>query len=424
MKNKSLADIYIEHEKAYWLEIVTQLRGPLKSIKPQLPPFYTLGARQLVIQGNNGIVSARFSNDVVFNEKKFNEFLYQVEAGHGPNFWEYTSEALSKMTIESLVQIFTGNGIKILNKGKIPQDIEYIAGFPRFPPPWLIDPESKTKKPICIMRIDIGKASIESFALNLRDLCMTEVNSGKEYRPFLWEQLDIYGSKTVANLQPETGKLNANRELISVLASLNLGESPKRIVQNPFGTHINKLQSVIRDFKILLEKDTTTEEELQRYLLKYPALIIPDYIACVPKAKLGKEYITDFILERPSSAQNRCLLVEIEPANTKLFTKAEYPSSELNHAINQVRQWRLWLRTNGRYANESLGLSGLHCESDALVIIGRANSMSKSMKKKFDALGDSERNTDIITYDELVVRSERILQNLCEMEKIYGVADQ
>ncbi len=50
--------------------------------------------------------------------------------------------------------------------------------------------------------------------------------------------------------------------------------------------------------------------------------------------------------------------------------------------------------------------------------------MSNSMKKKFDALGDSERNTDIITYDELVVRSERILQNLCEMEKIYGVADQ
>ncbi|MEJ7744438.1 MAG: Shedu anti-phage system protein SduA domain-containing protein [Nocardioidaceae bacterium] len=95
-----------------------------------------------------------------------------------------------------------------------------------------------------------------------------------------------------------------------------------------------------------------------------------EYSEIIPKFKLGKTFEMDFALQRHSGLVD---LLEIEPSNLPLYTKAGNPTQHLVHAEQQVLDWLEWLETNARLARDDLpGLT----RPIALVCIGSRASLS------------------------------------------------
>ena len=73
------------------------------------------------------------------------------------------------------------------------------------------------------------------------------------------------------------------------------------------------------------------------------------------KPKLGSEHIPDFaICEKDSGGYHWCL-VELENPNYDALTRSGQPTAKLTHAMQQIHDWRIWLRRNVQYAQNELG---------------------------------------------------------------------
>lgn len=149
-------------------------------------------------------------------------------------------------------------------------------------------------------------------------------------------------------------------------------------------------------------------------------LLAPDYVRCVPHPQFGAELEPDFILLRPAARETECVLVEIEPSETPLFTKDGDVTARVNHALRQVSDWRAWLRENVAYARSSLGLPNLHSECRAFVIVGRSAVLTGEERGRLANL-NLERNgkTEVLTYDDLRIRLVALTDNLRMAGKRY-----
>ena len=157
--------------------------------------------------------------------------------------------------------------------------------------------------------------------------------------------------------------------------------------------------------------DTATDERpLQKILERYPEILgyLPTghhgtYV--IPQGMLGKEYVPDFLIAAYTSAGLWWTLVELESPAARLTIADGQPSKQLRKAIQQVNDWREWLRDNSDYARRStnengLGLPGIRDDARALIIISRDTEAKNPDKMRLRELG--ERNIEIRTYDWLV----------------------
>jgi hypothetical protein len=88
--------------------------------------------------------------------------------------------------------------------------------------------------------------------------------------------------------------------------------------------------------------------------------------------RLGSEYVADFIIicERDSIGYH-WTLVEIESPRASRGKKSGEATAGLNHAINQVQDWRRWLADNVAYARTELHLTDIDGNALGLIIMGR-----------------------------------------------------
>jgi len=121
------------------------------------------------------------------------------------------------------------------------------------------------------------------------------------------------------------------------------------------------------------------ESKLQAHLKAYPYILSQQFSHChhiFPKVRLGSKYEPDFLcLDIPSSG-DEWLGVELEPTRIKIVTKSGRKSAKLEHALQQVRDWRSWIGENLSYARNErstngLGLRNIQSRFTGYVIIGR-----------------------------------------------------
>lgn len=165
------------------------------------------------------------------------------------------------------------------------------------------------------------------------------------------------------------------------------------------------LKSTIASFKLLLDSKPP-EEHIQQFLTDNAVLISPAAIRVLPKLQLGKEYATDFVVEMTPAEY---ILVEIERADLKLFTKQGDPSGPLKHAHRQVLDWLDWIREYTGYARASMpGITDPEC----WVVIGRRPEMNSRDIRLLNRMNQDSHHVTILTYDDLITRAEQHLSGL------------
>lgn len=172
------------------------------------------------------------------------------------------------------------------------------------------------------------------------------------------------------------------------------------------------------DGLVSIIENSTKEEDIQQFLQAHPSILTHHLGGghgryCIPKKSLGGKYIPDFLLADLSSLGINWHAVELENPRARMFNKQGDPASFLNHAVQQIRNWRDWLKNNLDEArrleqDKGLGLVGIEPELDCLILIGRRRDLDVSsidVRRRIN----KEINGEIHTYDWLVEEAGREL---------------
>ena len=155
------------------------------------------------------------------------------------------------------------------------------------------------------------------------------------------------------------------------------------------------------------------EKPIQEFLEKYPIALVQLFNYghgrwVFNKPSLGGEYYPDFMVCGFDSVGPHWNLIELENPNYPVLTKKGIQSAKLTHAINQVRDWRTWLRNNISYAQKEY--IGLDDEFTAYIIMSRRKLISEKNRQKYSEL--SSPKCQVMSYDRLISYVRRALDYL------------
>jgi hypothetical protein len=138
------------------------------------------------------------------------------------------------------------------------------------------------------------------------------------------------------------------------------------------------------------------------FFLNYPW----EVCVVISKLRLGAEHTTDFIVGRDgSSAGMHYELIELETPYDAPFTNRGNPSARLTAAIQQIQNWRSWIRENRQATRKLLPAIGVRTSRAAAnytfkVIIGNRENSERWLDRRNDLarqLGIEIRSFEYLT---------------------------
>lgn len=174
---------------------------------------------------------------------------------------------------------------------------------------------------------------------------------------------------------------------------------------------ITRIEHLLDEYRTLLSRPGVKEEELQEFLKNNFLLLSMNARRVLDKHPLGAEFKLDFVLEEVDGTYT---IVEIENPTFRLFTLGGQPTSELTHAISQVRDYRKWIESHQEYAREEL--PGLRSSPRGIIVMGRDASLTiDDVRRLHDLNEEGRRFYEIMTYEGLMKRVETLLLNLSQV---------
>jgi len=155
---------------------------------------------------------------------------------------------------------------------------------------------------------------------------------------------------------------------------------------------------ILQEFEMLVQA-TSHEQKYQVFLEDNPVFIDPLAAEVINQAKLGTEFITDFVVRRHDY---RYVVVEIEKPKDRIFTLKGDLSAPFTHAVGQVLDFQGWIAENITYAQKKLPWIE---NPRGLVIIGRRGGMSSEQEAKLRRWNTNSRNIEVLTYDDILSRA-------------------
>lgn len=180
--------------------------------------------------------------------------------------------------------------------------------------------------------------------------------------------------------------------------------------QGGYGSPIPKLEQVLSSFGELL-RVAEKEEQLQAFLKAHPFVIHPS-ARVIAKRKLGEDFVTDFVVASTTSAGTHYTLVEIEKQSLPILTRDGSLSHYTRHAFKQTREWDAWLESHKTYLRSKL--PGFETPR-YLIVIGRSIDLTTSQKLLLRSYNREFATTELLTYDDLVIRLETTIENLRQL---------
>lgn len=240
---------------------------------------------------------------------------------------------------------------------------------------------------------------------------------GNPYGIWPWHSIHLNTKKDVSHWTPAVARADAANEIHNYVSARLMGvNAPTTIAdQNAFEKEsLRRYESSVSSFRSLLDT-LPAEDRLQEFLAKNPAILALDAARVVPKYPLGKEWITDFVLEL---GRQQYVLVEIESARHPMYTreknpKKRKPSAGLDNAIQQIENWRIWMRRGFLTMHDDF--PGIE-DPEYWIVIGR-NPRERTDRRTLQQKKSSLLPTRLFTYDDLLDRAERHLARLMERDK-------
>ena len=225
--------------------------------------------------------------------------------------------------------------------------------------------------------------------------------------PVGWECIEVFPFPDISMWKPEYAPIWAENDLLANVVSEQLRDQhfsnldPQVVARKMF-------LDLLNEYKKLLDSEPENEEILQKFLNENPILVCPTKIDYWPKKAIGS-YITDFIFKE---AEGDYLLVEIEPSCYKLFNKNGDVNYRLNHARDQITNWRRYIEDNLKTVQNELDLPGISSNPRCLIIIGRLDSLDDDNKRKLMSMENVNPRVKIMTYDDLYNRTKAVVENM------------
>lgn len=195
------------------------------------------------------------------------------------------------------------------------------------------------------------------------------------------------------------GLIHSNPKFEGLRQGFALSEDKLRLI----GEDINRLEEILQ---------AGGKEEEAHQFLKNNSLILglTSIIDPISKFKLGDDYETDFVIREIPDGY---VLVEIERPGMRLFKKATPPerTQELNHSIEQIENWRAWIRRNHAYVSNKL--EGISSNPICWLICGRRTDLSAAERKRLAEINEEHKGSyRIFTYDDLIDRVRLVISRL------------
>ena len=181
--------------------------------------------------------------------------------------------------------------------------------------------------------------------------------------------------------------------------------------------------------------DATSKQETERpvcaWLKEHPLVLargvcVEGHPSVVAEFPLGNDYRADFVALGPFSGGFDIHFCELEPPDSRLFTKDGKPASRLNGAMAQISEWKVFIEKNrptllhdlskffkerelvierGEEPTDHVGWHLYHprvwLKFYYHIIIGRRDGLSDADIERKAAMTYTN-NVDVLTYDRLI----------------------
>ena len=137
-------------------------------------------------------------------------------------------------------------------------------------------------------------------------------------------------------------------------------------------------------------------------------MLCPTQTKVWPKLPLGAT-VTDFVFKEASGDY---LLVELERSTHRLFRNDGHPRAELNHARDQITDWKRYLEDNLSTVQRELGLIDISINPNSLIVIGRAHSLDSENRRSLTTMENQNPKLKIMTYDDIYDNAKAVIENL------------
>lgn len=173
------------------------------------------------------------------------------------------------------------------------------------------------------------------------------------------------------------------------------------------------LEQTIIEFEKLLANNPKGKESLFHNFLKcHPSLLdIYGIVESEPQFSYPANEFSptkkrrvepDFIIRYPG---NRYKLVELEKPEKHIKTRKGQPTSQFTQAAWQLAEWKHYIRNYSHLLQEKY--PGIATHQSSMLVIGRRHE-----PKYMELLSESVPHAEIYTYDDLLDRANRALDNL------------
>jgi hypothetical protein len=197
-----------------------------------------------------------------------------------------------------------------------------------------------------------------------------------------------------------------SREKAELLATMKYSRLTSILVPQP----IQNLTSNLTEYKKLIGDEKTTEPKMQTFFKNNWLLLKIAAIRALSKPILDHDQIPDFVIEMPNS---RCIIVEIKSPKAKLCTRGKrpIPSYSLRKAQSQIESYLDYVQDYKNNVRRNLPDSVKLEETKGLIVIGKMSTLSDDQKKTLDKERHG-KNYEIVTYDELFLEVNSLLENI------------
>jgi len=180
-----------------------------------------------------------------------------------------------------------------------------------------------------------------------------------------------------------------------------------------FGSRTSIPEFKIREFFHVIDS-ALIEEDIQKYLKENPQFLTRILLGnhgswCIPKPQFSSKYRPDFLIAELDSMGFRWYGVELENPRAKMYTKRRVQSAKLTEALDQIDNWRIWLKNHiqeaqGPIEKGGLSLIDIDCNLPCFVFIGRRKDQVKGTKEKRLQIFNDKR-VEVHHYDWLIERA-------------------